>query len=189
MASSTDRAPAGRPRVTLVDGRSGSGKTTWASGLAQRTGARLLSLDEIYPGWDGLEAAEAHVIAHVLRPLAEGRDGRYRTWDWTFGAPGPWRSVDARLALVIEGCGALSPASRSLAHHGVWIELDAAARRERAIARDGASFAREWERWARQEEWHARLHDPRAQADEVVDGAALAGDGATDDPLGPRSAG
>lgn len=167
MPSSAEPA---RPRVTLVDGRSGSGKTTWATALAARTGARILSLDEIYPGWDGLEAAEAHVITHVLTPLAEGRDGRYRTWDWTLGRPGEWRTVDARLPLVVEGCGALSPASRSLAHHGVWIELDAAARRERAIARDGESFAREWERWARQEEWHARLHDPRGCADEVVAG-------------------
>ena len=169
MRSSTDR-----PRVTLVDGRSGSGKTTWATALARRAGARLLSLDEIYPGWDGLEAAEAHVIAHVLTPLAEGRDGRYRTWDWALARPGEWRSVDAALPLVVEGCGALSPASRSLAHHGVWIELDDAERRARAIARDGESFAREWERWARQEEWHARLHDPRGCADEVVDGGAVA---------------
>lgn len=169
MRSSTDR-----PRVTLVDGRSGSGKTTWATALARRTGARLLSLDEVYPGWDGLEAAEAHVIDHVLAPLAEGRDGRYRTWDWARARPGEWRAVDAALPLVVEGCGALSPASRSLAHHGVWIELDDAARRARAIARDGEPFAREWERWARQEEWHARLHDPRGCADEVVDGGAVA---------------
>lgn len=169
MPSSADD----RPSVTLVDGRSGSGKTTWATALAERSGARLLSLDEVYPGWDGLEAAEAHVIAHVLVPLSEGRDGRYRTWDWAASRPGEWRSADAAAPLVIEGCGALSPVSRSLAHHGVWIELDDTLRRERAIARDGTAFAREWRRWARQEEWHALRHDPRGQADEIVDGAAL----------------
>ncbi len=60
MAFSTDanggsraRHPA-RPRITLVDGRSGSGKTTFATELAEREGAQLLSLDDVYPGWDGL---------------------------------------------------------------------------------------------------------------------------------------
>jgi uridine kinase len=169
MSSSADA----RPHVTLVDGRSGSGKTSWALSLAQRTGARVLSLDEIYPGWDGLEAAEAHVISNVLVPLSTRRNGSYRTWDWSRHEPGEWRDVDASTPLIVEGCGALSPASRALADHGVWIELDRERRRSRAIARDGALFAREWERWARQEEWHARLHDPRACADEVVDGSLV----------------
>jgi uridine kinase len=161
-----------RPRVTLVDGRSGSGKTTWASALAVRTGARLLSLDEVYPGWDGLEAAERHVIDSVLIPLAAGRAGSYQTWDWAQGRAGPSRAVDAARPLVVEGCGALSAESRALAHRGVWIELDALNRRERAIARDGELFARQWERWARQEEWHERRHSPRAHADVIIDGSS-----------------
>lgn len=158
-----------RPRITLIDGRSGSGKTTYATALARRTGAQLLSLDDVYPGWDGLEAAEAHVLEHVLRALAEGRPPRWRSWNWVDARPGGWHDVDPDRALIIEGCGAISPAARALADRAIWVELaEDAERRRRAIARDGEAFAREWQRWARQEEWHALRHDPRGTADEVV---------------------
>jgi uridine kinase len=169
MSSSGDR----RAHITLVDGRSGSGKTTWATALARRTGARLLSLDDMYPGWDGLEAAEAHMVTGVLIPLSTGRDGSFRPWNWEESRQGAEQTVDARTPLIIEGCGALSPTARALADHGVWIELGDDQRRERAIGRDGALFAREWERWARQEEWHVRRHNPQACADEFVDGALV----------------
>lgn len=166
--SSADRS---RPRLTLVDGRSGSGKTTVATELARSTGAQLLSLDDVYPGWDGLEAAEAHVLQHVLRALAEGRPPRWRSWNWADARPGAWHDVDPQRHLVIEGCGAISAAARALADHALWIELpDDVERRRRAIARDGEAFARNWQRWARQEEWHAHLHDPRGTADEVMPG-------------------
>lgn len=159
-----------RPRITLIDGRSGSGKTTYAAQLARRTGAQLLSLDDVYPGWDGLEAGEAHVLKHVLRSLAEGRPARWQAWNWAQGQPGSWHELDSLRALIIEGCGAVSPAARALADHAIWIELaDDSERRRRAIARDGDAFALNWQRWARQEERHAVLHCPRQTADELVD--------------------
>jgi hypothetical protein len=180
--------PAARPRITLIDGRSGSGKTTYATALARRTAAQLLSLDDVYPGWDGLEAGEAHVLENVLRALADGRPPRWRAWNWVDGRPGSWHDLDPLRPLIIEGCGAVSPAARALADHAVWVELaDDAERRRRAIARDGEVFAREWERWARQEEWHARRHDPRGTADEVVDAARLGPDGRPAGALSPSS--
>lgn len=169
-ADGAAESTARRPRITLIDGRSGSGKTTYATALAARTGAQLLSLDDVYPGWDGLEAGEAHVLEHVLRALDEGRPARWRSWNWVDDEPGARHEVDAARDLIIEGCGAISPAARALAHHAIWVELaDDAERRRRAIARDGEAFARNWERWARQEERHAALHDPRGTADEVVE--------------------
>ncbi|MDX2026173.1 ATP-binding protein [Microcella sp.] len=162
------------PRITLIDGRSGSGKTTFATALARATGAQLLSLDDVYPGWDGLEAGEAHVLQHVLRALAEGHPPRWRSWNWVDNTPGEWHDLDPDRDLIIEGCGAISPAARELAHPAIWVDLaDDAERRRRAIARDGELFARNWSRWARQEQEHAVLHDPRGTADEIVDGSAL----------------
>ena len=159
-----------RERITLIDGRSGSGKTTYATELARSTGAQLLSLDDVYPGWDGLEAGEAHVLRHVLRALAEGQQPRWQSWNWADARPGSWHDLDPARALVVEGCGAVSPASRALADHAIYLELPDDERRRRAIARDGEQFARNWQRWTRQEEWHAHLHDPRGTADEVVAG-------------------
>jgi uridine kinase len=157
-----------RPTITLIDGRSGAGKTTLARERALATGAQLLSLDDVYPGWDGLEAGEGHVLRSVLRPLAAGLPARWRRWDWERSTPAEWVPVDADRPLIIEGCGAISPEARRLADHALWVDADDRERRERALARDGATFAPHWERWARQEEWHARLHDPRGVADEIV---------------------
>lgn len=166
---SSVKAPA---RITLIDGRSGSGKTTFATALAARTGAQLLSLDDVYPGWDGLEAGEAHVLQQVLQAIADGRAPRWQSWNWVDDCPGAWHDLDPARDLIIEGCGAISPAARALAHHAIWVELaDDAERRRRAIARDGEIFALNWNRWARQEVEHATLHDPRGTADELVDGA------------------
>jgi uridine kinase len=165
--SSALRRP--RPQVTLIDGRSGSGKTELASELAERTpGATLIRLDDIYPGWDGLDAASRHIHDHVLKPLAEGRRARWQRWDWSAAAPAEWHEVDPTHPVIIEGCGALSRANRALADVGIWVELDEATRRQRAMARDGDGYAPYWDRWAAQEAAFIAREHPRDLADRLV---------------------
>ncbi|MGN6324718.1 hypothetical protein [Pseudolysinimonas sp.] len=156
------RAGAGRP-VVLVDGGSGAGKTSLGRLLAPALDAQLVSLDALYPGWDGLEAGSAAVVSDVLRP----HDPGWRAWDWRAERPAEWHALDPARPLVVEGCGALSRAARGLATFGVWVELDAAERKRRALARDGDEYAPHWDRWARQEAaFWARDH-PWEQADAV----------------------
>jgi hypothetical protein len=150
-------AAAARP-VVLIDGGSGAGKTTLGARLAPALRAQLVSLDDIYPGWDGLEAGSAAVVADVLR----SGDPGWRGWDWTSERPGEWHPLDPARPLVIEGSGALSRAARRLGTLGVWVELDAAERKRRALARDGDVYAPHWDRWSRQEAaFHAREHPDR----------------------------
>lgn len=146
--------------IVLIDGRSGSGKTTFAHWLAPRLRAQLVHLEDIYPGWDGLQAASDHLHDFVLaaRP-------RWQSWNWDADGPGEWHELDARRPLVIEGAGALSAVNRALATHGIWIERDAATRKQRAITRDGDRYAPHWERWARQEERFEQAEHPRSLAD------------------------
>nr|WP_246287219.1 ATP-binding protein [Schumannella luteola] len=158
--------------VVLVDGRSGAGKTSFGRDLAPRLGARLLSLDALYPGWDGLEAGSRAVHETVLSAIDPG----YTSWDWDADRAGEWHPLlpvgpdGERGPLVIEGCGALSRANRALADLGIWIDLDDAERRRRAIGRDGETYAPHWERWARQEEAFAARERPRELADLVIVG-------------------
>lgn len=185
------------PLVVLVDGRSGSGKTTFAAALApllreaQGRTAELLRVEDLYPGWDGL-AAGAAAVPGVLRT------GRYRRYDWIAGAFAETLTLERGRPLVIEGCGALSAqsiaAARDWAAAGsgdpasvgasagpgaaadagavllVWIELPAGERRRRALARDGETFRPHWDRWARQEDALAARTHPISLAREILHG-------------------
>jgi cytidylate kinase len=149
--------------ILLVDGRSGSGKTEFATSLAAQTGAQLVRLDALYPGWGGLERGSL-AVATLLT------EGRWQRWDWVASATAEWHSVDLTTNLIVEGCGAISPANLALADASVWIELDAATRKERALARDGDAYAPHWEEWASQEALHIAREHPALLADEIIDG-------------------
>jgi gluconate kinase len=166
FAALVARAAAAPRPVVLIDGGSGAGKTSLGERLAPAIDAQLVSLDDIYPGWDGLEAGSAAVVADVLR----SGDPGWRGWDWTVGRAAGWHPVDPDRALVVEGCGALSRAARDRATLGVWVDLDAAERKRRALARDGDAYAPHWDRWARQEAaFWAREH-PWELADVIWQG-------------------
>jgi uridine kinase len=150
--------------VVLVDGGSGSGKTDFAARLAPAMGAELVRLDDMYPGWDGLEAASAMVGADVLE------HARWRRWDWADDVPAEWHSIDPARPLVVEGCGALSHTNRSLATFGIWIELDEPTRKLRALARDGEAYVPYWDRWAAQERAFFERERPDLLADVILHG-------------------
>lgn len=151
--------------VVLIDGGSGSGKTTLASALAPALAAQLVRLDDVYPGWDGLESASAAVHDDVLALASPG----WRRWDWTTGSAAGWHALDSSLPLVIEGSGCLSRTNRLRATFGIWVELDAVTRKHRALDRDGDAYAPFWDRWAAQEREFGRREQPWYLADLVLD--------------------
>ncbi|HEY3338407.1 MAG TPA: AAA family ATPase [Propionicimonas sp.] len=148
--------------VVLIDGGAGAGKTTLARQLADHWPTpgvvQVVGLDELYPGWGGL-AAGARAVPDLIRGTG------FRTWDWHRGAPGDWRRLNPAQPLVVEGCGAITAASRALAGLAIWLEVDEAARRHRALARDGAEFASHWDDWAAQEAVHWLSDKPWELAD------------------------
>jgi energy-coupling factor transporter ATP-binding protein EcfA2 len=162
-------ALASGPRpVVLIDGGSGAGKSTLASALIGAWPGRvaLVRLDDIYPGWGGLEAASEHVLEHVLAT----EEPSWRRWDWMANAPAEWHSIDPALPLIIEGSGSLSRANRDRATLGVWVHASAATRKLRALTRDGAMYRAQWDRWAAQERRFALREHPHGRADVVFAG-------------------
>ena len=156
--------------LTLVDGRSGAGKSVWAQALALELDATLISLDDVYPGWDGLDAGSAHVFSRVVIPFAEGKLCTYTTWDWAAWRPGTQVTVNPSRALVIEGCGAIREGSDAFATRLVWIDAAEEVRKERAVARDGQMFIPYWRRWALQEERFIVAHDSQRLAGDILSG-------------------
>ena len=142
--------------ITLIDGRSGSGKTQLAR---EFEGAQVVHLDDIYPGWSGLNAASAAVPGILT-------SHRWQQWDWSLGQPGEWHDLDPTLPIVIEGVGAISRASAPLADRAIWLELDAETRKQRALERE-PDFADHWDEWASQEEEFIARENPTALATEV----------------------
>lgn len=162
------------PGVIAIDGPSGSGKTTYADVVAdelqRRTGRRpqIVHMDDIYPGWDGLEQAVGQVVEWVLAPLSAGRPGRLRRWDWEVGQRGEVIDVPVADWVVLEGVAAGSAACRPHLTTLVWVEADADVRMARGIARDGEAYRPHWERWARQEAALFAREHTRRHADLVI---------------------
>ncbi|MGB1101895.1 MAG: ATP-binding protein [Pontimonas sp.] len=154
--------------ITLVDGRSGAGKSHFAAELARSRDAVVVSIDDVYPGWDGLDAGSWLIHEYLVRPYLAGLTGRYRPWSWEEQRRGEWVEVSPDVPLIVEGCGAIRRDSVTTSSRLVWVETDDAVRRERALERDGQMFEPHWTRWALQEERFLALHHSRELATEIV---------------------
>lgn len=169
VAHATARRPSlGAGRLVCVDGPAGSGKSTLAAEVATLTGAPVVHLDDLYPGWDGLFAVD-HAVLGLLRPLAAGRVGHYRRWDWYAEEYRETVEVEPAALLVLEGVGAGNRAWADLVTTLVWVEAPAPVRSARALERDGDGLLEHWEAWTRDEQRLFREQGTRARADLVVE--------------------
>jgi uridine kinase len=162
------RQPAcGSTTVVAVDGPSGAGKTSFAEGLARATGADVLHLEDVYPGWDGL-AATPPIIARVLDVVALDGVGAAPRWDWDRSAPGTLLHVPPTPLLVLDGVGSGAAVIRPHLSLLIWVDAPAEVRKHRALARDGGTYAPYWDMWATQEAKHFAAERTRHHADLVV---------------------
>lgn len=157
--------------IILIDGRSGSGKSTIATALATElriAGAHTIQLtgpDLWFPGWHGLAQGSATLEDLLTNPH---RPAGFFQWDWSQNRWGKYHILNRSFPLLIEGCGALTPTTARAADLRIWVHADAQIRRERALTRDGETFAPFWQTWAEQEETHIRTHQPQNLADFLV---------------------
>lgn len=152
--------------ITIIDGRSGSGKTELAARLAAETGARVIHMDDLYAGWHGLATGSRLLERGILAPLAAGEAAVWRRWDWQIGDWGREDRAEPGVPLIVEGCGSLTIETREHADRAIWLEAPERVRRARALDRDGDDSW--WMLWREQEDAHIAANAPASLADEVV---------------------
>ena len=151
--------------IVLIDGRAGSGKSRFTSQLAdliftsETQLPKLIHMDDLYPGWNGLRAGSAYLNRSILHPIAAGKHANWQVWDWELGQRGAahepsngWRSFEDGNLVLVEGCGAVSLVSSELADLTIWIESTAKTRKKRFSSRDQGKHDPYWETWAIQED-------------------------------------
>lgn len=147
-----------------IDGRSGAGKSTLAAQISDLAAERGLTtatvhVDVLCPDWDGLPAVPDR-LRGLVDQLAAAGTGTYPTWDWIARTAGPDAAVPPADLVIIEGVTASDQAWADRRSTTVWVEAPAELRKERAIARDGASFAAHWDAWAAAEDRYFQDHPP-----------------------------
>jgi uridine kinase len=158
----------GPGRLVCIDGPAGSGKTPLAGPIGDVSGAPIVRMDDLYPGWEGLFDVEPEVLG-LLGPLSEGRTGSYRRYDWVAGAYAETLLVEPVPLLVLEGVGSGNRAWWHLVTTLVWVEAPDDLRLSRGLARDGDEYREHWRRWMEDEARLFTEEETRARADLVFD--------------------
>jgi uridine kinase len=159
---------AGGTRVAAIDGRSGSGKTSLAAALRRRLQAPVVSLEDLYGGWDGLERGIDLLVASVLEPIAAGEAARVPRYDWVAGEWAAPVVIEPPDILIVEGVGAGARRAASFESLLVWLEVPVRVRKGRALDRDGETFTPYWDQWAAQEDLMLARERTRDRADITI---------------------
>ena len=136
----------GQVRVVAVDGGAAAGKSSLAAALADRLdGAAVLSTDELLDGWAGQFSFWPRLRAGVLEPLAAGRPGSYRRFDWHAMRFAETVAVPVPRVLLVEGVSAIAACAgwRSVA---IFLDVPRAVRERRWADRDGP-LRQPWRDW------------------------------------------
>ena len=172
----------GTVRLVAVDGPAGSGKTTFAAALADAlvaTGATVgrVSVDDLRDGWGDIVGWWSAFEEEVLTPLAYGRPGRSRRYDWRAA-----RFTDVGMAvpvvnvLVLDGVGSAHAAAAEYLTYTVWVCTDdPALRLARLVARDGDALTPYLVRWIADEAAQFATDRTAERADLYIDGSASGG--------------
>lgn len=167
--------------IILIDGRAASGKSTFAEQLSNllfkegESAPKLIHMDDLYPGWDGLREGSSYLTRNILKPLSFGKTASWQKWDWAASNRGDasepgngWREFAGGTALIVEGCGSLSRENAGLADYRIWIDSEQIVRKAKFSSRDEGIFDSFWGTWAAQEDEFYELEKSTELANLIV---------------------
>ena len=159
--------------IVLIDGRAGSGKSTFAEKLQQQlfrdgeSAPRVIHMDNIFEGWEGLSLGSDYLVRFILNPLAKKETASWQDWSWIRNERSSWREFSGGPPLIVEGCGALTERSKEHAYLSLWLEASEETRRQRWLERE--RHLDKFDFWAAQElDFYAR-EKSKSLADLVIE--------------------
>lgn len=157
------------PTIVAIDGRSGSGKTTFSDQLSSVLNATVVHTDDVawhhsFFDWWSL------LIEHILEPFQAGQ-----SVDWT---PESWKQqqrtgsiiVPNSKILIVEGVAASRLELSPWIDIPIWIETDLQTAEKRGLARDGEEARGFWFEWQSHERPLLEKDQPWTRAKLLVDG-------------------
>jgi uridine kinase len=147
-------------RLVAIDGHSAAGKSTFATAVAARTDAALISGDDFYrvmseearaqlPAQEGIERYFdwERMRAEVLVPLSEGRSAVYRPYDWeTRLLADQATTIRAAPAVVLDGVFSTRPELIEFFEVSVFVSAPAEVRWQRQLQRgDPVEWLLRWD--------------------------------------------
>ncbi len=170
----------GKLPIVLIDGRAASGKSQFAKDLSEayfqvdKQAARVIHMDDLYPGWNGLAEGSVYLLTNILLPLANSRSANWQVWNWRKnhrGAEEPGngrREFAGGTLLIVEGCGSISRLSSTNSDFQIWIDADDAARKERFSKRDSGKFDEYFGIWSAQEDEYYEREKSKQLAELII---------------------
>ena len=170
----------GKLPIVLIDGRAASGKSQFAKDLSEayfqvdKQAARVIHMDDLYPGWNGLAEGSVYLLTNILLPLANSRSANWQVWNWRKnhrGAEDPGngrREFAGGTLLIVEGCGSISRLSSTNSDFQIWIDADDAARKERFSKRDSGKFDEYFGIWSAQEDEYYERETSKQLAELII---------------------
>ena len=178
-----------RRRLTLlvaIDGRGGSGKSTFARQLEQASeDVTVVEFDDFYLP---LAERQARIAAgdreiggnfdwrrlrdQVLTPLAHDEPADYQRYDWASDELAEWHSVPIGGIVLVEGNYSTRQELFGVYDYTVWIDAPHDVRLERGIRRGGEDTRERWlTEWMPEEDRYIAAEDPASRVHLVLDGA------------------
>lgn len=160
-----------------IDGYAGSGKSTLAKKLSKKLDAEIIHTDD-FASWDNMFDWQDILIEKVFSPIKNGtKKLTYQPNSW-WDAHNPEKVIDQPVTpiMIVEGVASFHPKLKDFISLRIFVNTPEKVCFERGVERDVATgedkekVVRLWKEWLEVERAYMEKHNPKNQADIIVDG-------------------